>query len=373
MACDYHLLPHSGIQTLSPYIPGKSVEQLADELGLTDIIKLASNENPLGCSHKVTKALSALSGHAIAMYPSPYHSPLLQNLSAKLGVPTDMITLGNGTDMLFPLIINCFALHQEKQVLTHEYAFSSYAIYSKILGVPVTSTPVDDQWAVDIKIMAKACDEKTAIIFLPNPNNPTGVPVKNRDIIYLLEHIPESTFLVLDEAYVEYNSETPQNDSIELLQHYSNLIITRTFSKAYGLAGLRLGYAIARAEVTSLLKKISPPFFVNCAALVAANAALDDAQFIHETLTLNQQGLAQLKAGLKKLKLTCLPSSGNFITVDFKKDAGPLYQSLLRYGIIVRPLHPYRMDNFLRITVGTMQQNIRFLDALEECLNEEKL
>ncbi|WP_133131178.1 histidinol-phosphate transaminase [Legionella yabuuchiae] len=368
MACDYHVLPHPGIQTLSPYIPGKSIEQLADELGLTDIIKLASNENPLGCSHKVTKALSALSGHAIARYPSPYHSPLLKNLSTKLGITPDMITLGNGTDMLIPLIINCFALHQEKHVLTHNYAFSSYAIYSKILGVPVVSTPVDEHWTVDIKAMASACNEHTAVIFLPNPNNPTGIPVKHRDIEYLLNHIPESTLLVLDEAYVEYNSEDQENDSLQLLQHYPNLIITRTFSKAYGLAGLRLGYAIAAPEVTALLTRISPPFFVNYAALVAANAALGDEQFIQETLALNQQGLAQLKLGLKKFKLTWLPTAGNFITVDFQKDAGPLYQSLLRYGIIVRPLHPYRMDNFLRITVGTMQQNIRFLDALEECL-----
>lgn len=368
MACDFHTLPHPGIQTLSPYIPGKSAEQLADEQGLTDIIKLASNENPLGCSHTVSKALASMSGHTIATYPAPSNSPLIPSLAKKHAITREMITLSSGTDMLFPLIINCFALHCDKHVLTHDYAFSSYRIYAQILGVKVVSTPVLDSWEVDIDAMIAACNEKTAIIFLPNPNNPTGVPVKHPKILKLLKSIPVSTILVLDEAYIEYLDASELIDTVELLNTYPNIIITRTFSKAYGLAGLRMGYAIATPEITALLWRINPPFIVNNAALVAAHAALSDVQFIKETVNLNKEGLVQLKEGIRQLKLDWLPTAGNFITIDFKRDAGPIYQSLLRYGIIVRPLHPYNMDNFLRVTVGTMQQNSRFLDALKTIL-----
>jgi histidinol-phosphate aminotransferase len=368
MSCDFNAFSHKGIQTLSPYIPGKSAEQLADEQGLTDIIKLASNENPLGCSHLASKALAGLSGHSIATYPSPTHSDFIHKLAKIHNINESMIALSCGTDLLFPLIMNAFALHVGKHVLTHDYAFASYRIYAQILGVEVVSTPVNDNWEVDIDAMIAACNQQTAAIFLPNPNNPTGLPVKKADVLRLIKSIPESTLLVLDEAYVEYHDNADSDESTALLDKFPNLILTRTFSKAYGLAGLRLGYAIASPEIIAILMRINPPFIVNQAALVAANAALDDKQFMQETLNLNKQGLEQLKSGLKKLNLSWLPTSGNFITIDFKKDAGPIYQNLLQYGIIVRPLHPYNMDNFLRVTVGTMPQNNRFLETLPHCL-----
>ena len=373
MACDYQLFPHKGIQHLSPYIPGKSADQLAEEQGVSDIIKLASNENPLGCSHHVTKALSELSGHDIACYPAPYNSQLLKNLSEHHKVKPTQITLSCGTDLLFPLIINAFALHRDKHILTHDYAFGSYKIYAQILGVKTRSTPVDELFQVDIKALVDACNEQTAALFLPNPNNPTGVMLEHEKIIYILDHIPESTLLVLDEAYIEYQTDIKSNDSIKLLKTYPNLIITRTFSKAYGLAGLRVGYTIASENISSILLRINPPFIMNHAALVAADAALQDTYFINESQALNQSGMVQMKEGLQKLQLSWLESSGNFITFDLQKDAGPIYQNLLRYGIIVRPLHPYGMDNYLRVTIGTNEQNARFLTALETCLDKRPL
>lgn len=370
MACDYQLFPHKGIQNLSPYIPGKSADQLAEEQGVSDIIKLASNENPLGCSHHVTKALSELSGHDIASYPAPYHSQLLKSLTEHHHVKSTQITLSCGTDLLFPLIMNAFALHRNKHILTHDYAFGSYKIYAQILGVENKSTPVDELFHVDIDALVDACNQQTAALFLPNPNNPTGLMLEHEKIIYILDHIPESTLLVLDEAYVEYQPDSQSNDAIKLLKKYPNLIITRTFSKAYGLAGLRIGYALASENISSILLRINPPFIMNQAALVAANAAIQDTYFIKESLSLNQSGMMQMKQGLEKLHLNWLESAGNFITFDLQKDAGPIYQNLLRYGIIVRPLHPYGMNNYLRVTIGTNEQNTRFLTALETCLND---
>ncbi len=370
MACDFSQLTHPGIQTLSPYIPGKSAQELAEEQGLTDIIKLASNENPLGCSHLVSKALANLSGHAIAAYPSPAHSELLKALTLKHDVEPSQIILSCGSDLLFPLITNCFALKRQKHILTHDYAFASYAIYAKILGVEAKSVPVKENFEVDIETLIDACDENTAVIFLPNPNNPTGLPVSQKAIKTLLQNIPESTLLVLDEAYAEYQDKATQLASIELIKRYKNLVVTRTFSKAYGLAGLRIGYGITSPEVASLLLKINPPFIVSEPALTSAKVALEDAQFINETLKLNQQGLAYMQHGLADLGLATLPTAANFITVRFDQDAGPIYQNLLHKGIIVRPLHAYGLEKYLRVSIGTMQQNSRFLEALPGCIKD---
>lgn len=372
MPCDYDLLPHAGICSLNPYIPGKSADALAQERGLSDIIKLGSNENPLGCSPLVTKALANLSRPTIAAYPISSSHPLRQNLADKLGVDRDMLTLGNGSDSLFCLLLTCFALHTNKHVLTHDFAFSSYAIQAKTLGIPVVSTVIKSTWDVDIDAMIHACNEKTALIFISNPNNPTGLLIDQSDITRLLKSIPETTLLVLDEAYHEYVDTPNKRYSIELLSKHSNLVITRTFSKAYGLAGLRLGYAIAHPQITALLYRIQLPFAVNIAALTAATAALTDDSFIQQTIELAQHGLKQLQHGLTALSLTHLPSSGNFITFNCNTDSMPIYQGLQDYGIIVRPLHPYGLNQFLRVTVGTQDQNTRFLDTLAKELHHEK-
>lgn len=372
MPCDYDQLPHAGIRNLMPYIPGKSSEELAKERGLTDILKLAGNENALGCSPRVVSALANLTGHKIATYPMSIHHPLRQRLADKLGIKKDMLTFGNGSDSLFCSLLTCFALHTDKHILTHDYAFSSYAIQAKTLGIPVVSTHVKSNWEVDIDAIIHACNESTALIFISNPNNPTGLLIHRDDITRLITSIPETTLLVLDEAYYEYVNDSDKGYSINLLNKHHNLIITRTFSKAYGLAGLRLGYVIAHPKITALLYRIQLPFAVNIAALTAASAALEDEGFIEQTQQFTHLGLKQVQDGLTAMGLTHLSSAGNFITFDCNKDSMSIYQGLQEYGIIVRPLHPYGLTQYLRVTIGTDDQNTRFLNTLAKELQHEK-
>lgn len=367
MPCDYHQLPHAGIQTLAPYIPGKSIEELAQEKGLTDIIKLGSNENPRGCSPKVHEALARLTTQQIATYPIPSAHPLPMALANKLNIDVDMLTLSHGSDALFQLLIICFGLHRNQHILTHDYAFQTYSILAKIFGIPLVSTPLLDNWQVDVRALAHACNEKTALIFIANPNNPTGTLMPHTDIVYLLENIPEKTILVLDEAYNEFLKPEEQSRAITLLNKFPNLVITRTFSKAYGLAGLRLGYGISHPAIHQLLQKIVLPFTINQAALTAGLAALNDDDFLQESVAVNQKELTHVKQALNQLGFTYLPSIGNFVTFDCKMDGGIIYQALLNKGVIVRPLHPYGLNQYLRVSIGTPDQNTRFIDTLTQC------
>ncbi|MBA2651967.1 MAG: histidinol-phosphate transaminase [Tatlockia sp.] len=365
MACDYFDLPHPGIRSLHPYIPGKPIEALAREKNLTDIIKLASNENPLGCSPLVREALANLSGLQIATYPSPTNHPLTPKLSQKLGVSEQMITLGDGTDLLFFFLLTTFALATGKHMLTHDYAFISYEIQAQTLNIPTVKIALNTNWEVNIDAMINACNQETAIIFLANPNNPTGLFIPLSEILRLLANIPASTILVLDEAYYEYALPKGDKNTINMLSRYPNFVLTRTFSKAYGMAGLRLGYAIASPEITALLHRVQPPFAVNQASLVAANAALDDDDFVEKSVELNARGMLQFHQGFDALKIKYLPSSCNFVTIDCQRDAQAIYENLLNVGIIVRPLQQYGLNNHLRITIGTAEQNDRLLDNLK--------
>jgi histidinol-phosphate aminotransferase len=368
MPCDFNLLPHEGIQHLKPYIPGKSIAEVANEHGLQHIIKLASNENPLGCSPRVLNALRELTPQEIATYPLATIHPLRQRLAEQLGVEANMLTFGNGTDGLFPLFMICFALHRNKHVIIPEYSFVAYNVHAHGLGLPVISTPIRADWAVDVDALIAAVNEHTALIYLANPNNPTGSITPYEEIQRILNNIPESTILVVDEAYYEYLDSERQQTALTLMKKHQNLIITRTFSKIYGIASLRLGYCIAHPDMTTIFHKVLPPFTVNQASLVAACAALDDTDFIKQSITNNIQGMLQMQIGLKELQLDYLPPAGNFITVDFKQDARDLYEQLQRLGIIVRPLHSYNMANYLRVTIGTPPQIHEFLDKLQICL-----
>lgn len=372
MPCDFHLLPHAGIRTLKPYIPGKSADELRNQRGDgTPIIKLASNENPLGCSPLVTEVLAKLSPSQIAAYTISAIHPLNKKITDQLALEAGMVILGNGSDLLFTLLLTCFALHNDKHMMTHDLAFISYSIQAHTFGIPVVSTPLKNNWQVDIPAMVSRCTEKTALIFIANPNNPTGLLIPAADIEYLLKNIPTTTILVLDEAYYEYVNETDRLNTLSLLAHYPNLVITRTFSKAYGLAGLRLGYAIACTPIIDILHRAQLPFTVNRGVLEAASAALEDTEFLKLSITNTVNGLKQLQQGLERLGLSYLPSSGNFITFDCKIDTGPLYQALLQRGIILRPLHPYGLNHYFRVSVGTQQQNSLFLSIFEELYNEK--
>lgn len=364
MPCDYYQLPHPGIRSLHPYIPGKSIEETARELSSTDIIKMASNENPLGCSPLVNKALANLANRKIARYPSPINHPLMTKLSEKLAISSDMLTLSNGSDFLFFILLTTFAANTGKHILIPNYSFIAYEIQAQTLAIPVSIVPLKPDWQVDLAAIIEHCSEQTAMIFLANPNNPTGTCIPLNDIKHLLTHIPASTLLVLDEAYYEYAYQAGDRRSIQLISQHPNLIITRTFSKAYGLAGLRLGYAIANPDITALVRRVQPPFVVNIAALTAAYAALDDEDFLQKSVELNNKGKQQLYPGFRELKIDYLPSSGNFVTIDCRTDSQLIYQSLLKQGIIVRTLNEYGLPNHLRITIGTMQQNAFLLDKL---------
>ncbi|MBA2656323.1 MAG: histidinol-phosphate transaminase [Tatlockia sp.] len=365
MACDYYNLPHFGIRSLNPYIPGKSIEELMREKNLKNIIKLASNENPLGCSPLALEALAKLSGLQIATYPSPKNHPLTAKLSQKLGIKDDMITLGDGSDLLFFFLLVTFALATGKHIMTHDYAFLSFEIQAQTLNIPTLKIALNPDWKVNIDTIIQATSEETALIFLANPNNPTGLLIPLNEIERLLTKIPTSTLLILDEAYFEYAYGKEDKNAIALLSSYSNLVITRTFSKAYGMAGLRLGYALANSEITELLHRVQPPFAVNCAALTAAYAALDDNDFIMQSLELNKLGMRQLQDNLNRLKIKHLPSTCNFVTIDCQRDAQEIYQSLLGQGIIVRPLEQYGLPNHLRISIGKPEHNYRLIDNLQ--------
>ncbi len=371
MAVNFQQLPHPGIQSLVPYKPGKSIEELAREKGISDhdIIKMASNENPLGCSPLALSALHKMSPHLLATYPSPINHPLIPKLANKLEINTDQLFVSNGSDYIYTILLNCFALHHDKHIITHDYAFSTYAIQANTLNIPVHSIAINPDWHVNVDKLIQACNSKTAIIFLANPNNPTGILINQKEIKRLLENIPETTLLVVDEAYYEYAASQLNCNSIEWLAQHPNLLITRTFSKIYGLAGVRLGYAIAHPSIIELMRRIQLPFTVNQVALTTAHAALDDEQFMQLSLRTNTEGMLQMKEGLNQLNLDYLPSACNFLTFDSKEDGALLYNYLLDRGIIVRPLHPYKMNNYLRVTIGTKEQNSRFLNALSNYLS----
>lgn len=370
MFSDYKKLPHAGIRELAPYVPGKSAEALAEEQGLTDIIKLASNENPLGCSPAVHEALASLPPHLIATYAVSTQHPLRKKLAHRLNIDTEMLLLSNGSDTIFNLALMCFALHSGKSMLTHEAAFIQYEIQAKTLGIPTRHVPLKENLEVDVDGLINACTNEIAMLFLANPNNPTGRLIVQDDIRRLLDNTPRSTIIVLDEAYHEYLPLEKQSDPKLLLTKYPNLIITRTFSKAYGLAALRLGYAMANPVLIELLYRIQLPFIVNQAAMHAASAALDDEAFVHQTLKLNREGMQQMSMALQKLNITQFPSMGNFITIDSGYDALIVDKQLQRQGVIVRPLNPYGLNRHLRITIGTAAQNTRLLTALKHSLQE---
>lgn len=368
---DYQALSHQGIRTLKPYIPGKSCEALAKEKKLKEIVKLASNENPLGCSEKVKDALAHMSIGQLSSYPDPHNHLLHQKLCDSLGIERSMLILENGSDALFTLALFAFALHTGKKALIHQHAFMGYRIQAQVLGVPVVCAPVYPDWRVDIAALIEASQDDIGILFLANPNNPTGLILGYAEIEKILQGIPASTILVLDEAYYEY-ANLGNTNSVDLLKTYSNLIVTRTFSKAYGLAGLRLGYGIAHPSIINILSKIHLPFTVNQAALEAGCAALEDKNFIQETRMSNQLGMNELEKGFHKLRLNFLPSRGNFICFDCQEDALKIYNRLLDYGIIVRPLDTYALPNHLRVTVGKPIQNYEFLDKLALILNQTR-
>ncbi len=365
MSCDFTALAIPGVQGLQPYLPGKPAEELQRELGLASVVKLASNENPLGISAKVKAALQS-ELDSLSLYPDSAGYHLKQALSRELGVGAEQLTLGNGSNDVLDLIARAF-LAPGDEVIYSEYAFLVYAISSQATGATAVVTPAVE-WGHDLKAMAKAISEQTRVVFLANPNNPTGTWFSAPALEQFMAQVPERVLVVLDEAYTEYVDDPDFPDGLALQKRFANLIVTRTFSKAYGLAGLRIGYAVSDPQIADVLSRVRQPFNVNSLGLLAARVALSDQAFLQQTLTCNQQGMRQLEIGLKALGLQWIPSAGNFLTVDMKQPALPVYQAMLKKGVIVRPLVNYAMPNHLRISIGLPDENARCLEVLEEVL-----
>ncbi|EMP56556.1 histidinol-phosphate aminotransferase [Marinobacter santoriniensis NKSG1] len=369
MAVDYQSLAVRGVQALSPYQPGKPIEELARELGLepSGIIKLASNENPLGPSEKaLSAARNALS--ELCLYPDGNGFDLKRALSERYGVNPDQITLGNGSNDVLEVIARCFA-DSDAEVIYSQYAFAVYPLVTQAIGARGVSVPARD-WGHDLEAMANAVTDRTRLVFVANPNNPTGTVHTADAIEAFLERIPERVLVVLDEAYCEYLTGDEYPDGVRLLSRFPNLIVCRTFSKAWGLAALRVGYSLSSPEIADILNRVRQPFNVDTVALSAATAVLSDEDYLVRSREVNAAGLIQLADGFDRLGLSYIPSVGNFIAVDVGEKAGAVYQSLLSQGVIVRPIGGYGMPGHLRVSVGLPEENARFLEALSTSLNE---
>ncbi len=361
--CD---LAPSYIRSIAPYQPGKPITELARELGLeaSSIIKLASNENPLGVSPKAQQAIRAVLD-GLALYPDGNGFELKQALSRHLNVGMDQLVLGNGSNDVLELAARAFLAPANSAVYA-QHAFAVYPLVVQAMGCKGIEVPAKN-FAHDLDAMLRAMQADTRIVFVANPNNPTGTFAQAKEMERFIAAVPTQVLIVLDEAYNEYLRPEQRCDSLLWLKKYPNLLITRTFSKVYGLAGLRVGYAMGSSGVADLLNRVRQPFNVNSISLAAAAAALDDYDFVRRSYELNLAGMDQLTAGLKQLGLEYIPSYGNFVTFKMS-DAKAVNAALLRAGVIVRPIAGYGMPDWLRVSIGLESENARFLTSLKQAL-----
>lgn len=356
----------SGVQKLIPYTPGKPIEELERELGLSNIIKLASNENPLGPGKKALAAIQATLKD-LALYPDGNGFNLKRVLADKYAVDMSQITLGNGSNEILELVARAF-LTPELEVVFSQHAFAVYPIVTQAVGATAVVAPALN-YGHDLDAMLQRVNDKTRLVFIANPNNPTGTLLDHGRLESFIGALPDTCICVLDEAYCEFVGDQGADNSITWLRQYPNLLITRTFSKAYGLAGLRIGYGLSSPQLADILNRVRQPFNNNMLALAAAEAALTDIEHLQNTIAVNAQGMQFITDGFKKLGLEWIPSAGNFVLVDLKQPAMPIYEALLRKGVIVRPVGVYELPSHLRITIGTQAENQLFLQALTEVLS----
>jgi histidinol-phosphate aminotransferase len=354
------------IRDIAPYQPGKPTSELARELGLNeaDIVKLASNENPLGVSPKAMAAIQKALPE-LALYPDGNGFELKTTIAKNRGVAMAQIVLGNGSNDILELAARTFLVPGDAAVYS-QHAFAVYPLAVKAVGgrgIEVGAV----NFGHDLDAMFAAITNEVKLVFIANPNNPTGTFIDAARVHAFLSKVPRRVIVVLDEAYTEYLPLAVRKKTEAWLAEFPNLIISRTFSKAYGLAGLRVGYGLAHPDVIQLFNRVRQPFNVNQLAQVAAAAALNDDEFIQASFDVNMRGMTQLTDAFKKMSLEYIPSFGNFVCVKVV-DAGPIFQKLLKQGVIVRPVASYGMPEYLRISIGTESQNARFLDALAVAL-----
>lgn len=349
------------LQRLIPYEPGKPIEDLAREYGFSpsQIIKLASNENPLGPSPKALDALGR-NLHKIHLYPDGYGYYLKEALSHHLDIDAENIVLGNGSNEIIELLFHVFATNEEDEVLFSKYAFAVYKLMAELFGVHFKEI-ADVSFNHDLKAMLEAIGPKTKLIFIANPNNPTGTRVSNEDLYLFLEGVPDEVIVAIDEAYIDFVPDPPQ--TLSFVKKRDNIVILRTFSKMYGLAGLRIGYGVASKYVARFLERARQPFNTNSLAQIAATASLEDTQHRLMTLKITEEGKKRLEENFDRLGLPFIPSSANFILVHVG-DGDFIFRALLKKGIIVRSMKSYGLAEWVRITIGTEDQLSRLLEEL---------
>ncbi len=358
----------SYVRAIAPYQPGKPISELAREMGLKEegIVKLASNENPLGASPKALAAMRVALDE-VARYPDGNAFELRMALAKMYGVAAERIVLGNGSNDVLEMVAHAFLAPGASAVYS-QHAFAVYPLATQATGATGIEVPARD-FGHDLDAMSRAVRADTRVVFIANPNNPTGTWLAAEALHAFLRKVPADVLLVLDEAYYEYLDPGLRGDSLKWLQQFSNLVVSRTFSKAYGLAGLRVGFAFAHPQVADLMNRVRQPFNVSSIAQAAAVAALADQDFVHASRALNAQGMQALTTGFKRLGLSWIPSYANFVSLKVPR-AAEVFQHLLRQGVIVRPIAGYGMPEYLRVTVGTGAENARFLAALEAALTD---
>ena len=364
-------LAAAGIRGLAPYEPGKPAEELERELGLTDVIKLASNENPLGPSPLVKVAL-AEAVDELERYPDGAAFALRDKLACHLQVQPEQLTLGNGSNDVLVLLAETF-LTPDASAVYDEFSFVVYRLAVQACGAEAriaAANPLDHEQPLghNLNAMRELVDDSTRLVFIANPNNPTGTWLEQSELLEFLRSLPRHVIAVLDEAYLEYARQPHEQDTLTWLREFPNLVIVRTFSKAYGLAALRIGYSVSAPAIAELLNRIRQPFNVNTLAQRAAVAALDDPGWVAQAVATNRDGMQMLRSALEGQGLTAVPSRGNFLLVDMgsAENAMACNEHLLRNGVIVRPVANYGLPAYLRITVGTQQENERLSAALRD-------
>ncbi|MFP4602686.1 MAG: histidinol-phosphate transaminase [Halochromatium sp.] len=353
------------IAELTPYVPGKPVTELERELGITGSVKLASNENPLGCGEAARAAYLA-AAEELDRYPDGGGFALREAIAAHHGLAPEQVTLGNGSNDVLDQIARVF-LYPGRESVFSEHAFAVYPIATTAVGARARVAPARD-YGHDLAALAALVNERTGVVWIANPNNPTGTWLAAEPLRAFLSALPEHCIAVVDEAYFDYVEEPEYPDTSAWLDHFPNLIVTRTFAKIHGLAALRVGYGLSHPAIAELLNRVRQPFNVNAPAQAAAVAALADREHVRRSLAHNRTELARVCDGLRALGLTPIPSVGNFVSVDLGRPAGPVDQALLRAGVICRPVANYGLPRHLRISIGLASENDRLLSALAAVL-----
>ncbi len=356
------------IFSISPYVPGKPIEEVERQLGITGVIKLASNENPLGPSPMAVDAMRQALGR-VSNYPDSNCYYLKKELALHLGCREDNLAFGNGSDELLKQIAETF-LNPGDEILFAQPSFSEYEFVARVMDAKPIAVPLKSDFTYDLDAMLQKINSRTKLIFICNPNNPTGTIITASELFDFLNKVPEGVIVILDEAYHEYVTDPRYPNSLELIEEGKNVIILRTFSKIYGLAGLRIGYGIASPEIISMIQRVREPFNVNLMAQEAARASLYDKDHLMESKNLVIMGREYLYRAFDKLGLRYIPTQANFIFVDVNRDSVTLFNSLLRQGVIVRTGDIFGYPSYIRVTIGTPEQNERFINCLERALNE---